>query len=82
MLGACLALALADPKLVAMVVPVDQKTAPDAIVEGDYIDLDFGALGDRAAGSPLTTRPTEAPALGFGYNPVQPAAQPLQSCWT
>jgi hypothetical protein len=66
--GRRLALALADPKLVAMVVPVDQKTAPDAIVEGDYIDLDFGALGDRTAGSTLTTRPTEAPGFSQGYS--------------
>ncbi len=76
--GRRLALALADPGLVAMVVPVDQKTAPDAIVEGDFIDLDFGALGERGAGGTLTTRPTDAPGFSqsYSYGQVQPAVLP------
>ena len=77
--GRRLALALADPGLVAMVVPVDEKTAPDAIVEGDAVDLDFGALGDRTGGGTLTTRPTDAPDLSLGYSagPGQPMPLPI-----
>lgn len=59
-----MALALSDPKLVAMVVPVSQVTAPDAIVEGDRVDLNFGTQSSRSSGQTLTTRPTE-PAASF-----------------
>ena len=62
-----LALALSDPSLIAMVVPVSVGTAPDAIVEGDYVDLNFGVGSTTAFGGMLSTAPTEAPfATGFG----------------
>jgi len=62
-----LALALSDPSLIAMVVPVNVGTAPDAIVEGDYVDLNFGVGSTTAFGGMLSTAPTEAPfAAGFG----------------
>ena len=59
--GARSALALADPNLVAMVVPVNQGTAPDAIVEGDFVDLNFGAGGTTNFGGLMSTAPTPAP---------------------
>lgn len=49
------ALALSDPNLVAMVVPVTQETSPDAIVEGDYVDLSFGVGSNAPFGNRLTT---------------------------
>ncbi|MCC6191672.1 MAG: hypothetical protein IT318_21805 [Anaerolineales bacterium] len=62
-----LALALSDPSLVAMVVPVTVGTAPDAIVEGDFVDLNFGVGSTTAFGGMLSTAPTEMPfAAGFG----------------
>jgi hypothetical protein len=56
-----LALGLADPNLVAMVVPVSAETAPDAIVEGDYVDLNFGVGGNTQFGEKLTTESTPSP---------------------
>jgi hypothetical protein len=62
-----LALALSDPSLIAMVVPVSVGTAPDAIVEGDYVDLNFGVGSTVAFGGMLSTAPTEEPFVsGFG----------------
>lgn len=62
-----LALGLSDPDQVAMVVPVTQQTAPDAIVEGDFIDLSFGVGSVPSLGSKLSTEPTEAPFVtGYG----------------
>jgi len=66
-----LALGLSDPSLVAMVVPVTQATAPEAIVEGDYVDLNFGVNSSTSFGAMLTTKPTESPfdspqSFGFG----------------
>lgn len=62
-----LALALSDPNLIAMVVPVNVGTAPDAIVEGDYVDLNFGVGSTTAFGGMLSTAPTEEPfSSGFG----------------
>lgn len=79
-----LALALSDPSLIAMVVPVNAGTAPDAIVEGDYVDLNFGVGSTTAFGGMLSTAPTEAPfAAGFGTLsqpgievPAQPTISP------
>ncbi len=42
-----LSLILKDPNRVAMVIPVDPKTAPEQVVSGDYVDLVIGL----AAGS-------------------------------
>lgn len=50
-----ISLALSDPLLVAMVVPVTQETSPDAIVEGDYVDLSFGVGSNTSFGNRLTT---------------------------
>lgn len=52
-------LALSDRSLVAMVVPVTQETSPDAIVEGDYVDLSFGVGSNAPFGNRLTTDETE-----------------------
>ncbi len=60
-----LALALADPGLVAMVVPVNQGTAPDAIHQGDYVDLNFGVGSNTAFGGMLSTSPTQSPFSSF-----------------
>jgi hypothetical protein len=67
------ALALSDPNLVAMVVPVNQGTAPDAIVEGDYVDLNFGVGSSTSFGGMMTTAPTPA-AFSYGYNSLPDAA--------
>jgi len=69
-----LALGLSDPNLVGMVVPVNQATSPEAIVEGDYVDLNFGVNSSTQFGAMLTTKPTESPfgsSQSFG-----PAAGP------
>ncbi len=67
-----LALALSDKAFVAMVVPVSPETAPDAMVEGDRVDLNFGTNGDRSNGEKLTTRPTAQPGLSqiYDYSPI------------
>ncbi len=70
-----LALALADPDLVAMVVPVTAATAPGAIVEGDVVDLNFGAGANTPFGERLTTAATPSP-LGVGYTGFVPALSP------
>ncbi len=74
------ALALSDPKLVAMVVPVSQETSPDAIVEGDYVDLGFGAGSNTAFGKRLSTVSTEEPfAPSLGGLIQQPSPIPLEA---
>src|SRR3990172_1485035 len=52
------ALALSDPNLVAMVVPVKPETAPPSIVEGDYVDLSFGVPSNASFGSSMEVEPT------------------------
>jgi hypothetical protein len=59
------ALGLSDPGLVAMVVPVTPDTAPDAIVEGDYVDLNFGVGMATQSGGRLTTAPTPEPFAAY-----------------
>jgi len=74
-----LSLGLSDPNLVAMVVPVTQQTAPDAIVEGDFIDLSFGVGGVPSLGSKLSTAPTEAPFVTNYGGFIQPTLPPLET---
>lgn len=72
------ALALSDPNVVAMVVPVSQETSPDAIVEGDYVDLSFGAGANTAFGKLLSTSSTEEPfGPSLGGFVQQPSIVPL-----
>jgi hypothetical protein len=52
------ALALSDPSLVAMVVPVSPETAPDSIVEGDHVDLSFGVPSNTNFGDPMEKNAT------------------------
>ncbi len=50
-----LALVMTDPAQVAMVIPVDAKTAPSQIAPGDWVDLVVGlAPGNISAGSGTT----------------------------
>lgn len=71
-----LALTLADPTLVAMVVPVNDETAPPAIVAGDVVDLVFG-VGNPGSIDRLTTAPTPTPeSLVVGYAPAEPTPEP------
>lgn len=50
-----LALVMTDPDKVAMIVPVDPKTAPSQIAPGDWVDLVVGlAPGNISAGSNST----------------------------
>lgn len=72
-----LALALSDPNLIAMVVPVNVGTAPDAIVEGDFVDINFGVGSTTAFGGMLSTAPTEEP-FGAGFGALNPAVDELQ----
>ncbi len=68
-----LALAMTDPNQVALVIPVDSKTAPSQIAPGDWVDLVVGlAPGNISAGSNTTfsnllTPPTPvSPIVTFG----------------
>ena len=72
-----LALVMTDPDKVAMVVPVDPKTAPSQIAPGDWVDLIVGlAPGNISAGSNSTfsnllTPPTPvSPIVSFGPTPT------------
>ncbi|CAG0943049.1 hypothetical protein ANRL1_01185 [Anaerolineae bacterium] len=75
-----IALVMTDPDKVAMVVPVDPKTAPSQIVPGDWVDLVVGlAPGNISAGSNSTfsnllTPPTPvSPIVSFGPTPASGA---------
>lgn len=72
------ALALSDPSLVAMVVPVTPDTAPDAIVEGDFVDVNFG-VNLNSQPTRLTTAPTPAP-FAETFSPfVEPTLMPMET---
>jgi hypothetical protein len=78
-----LALVMTDPDKVAMVIPVDPKTAPSQIAPGDWLDLVVGlAPGNISAGSNTTfsnllAPPTPvSPIVSYGPTPtggVRPA---------
>jgi Flp pilus assembly protein CpaB len=75
-----LALVMTDPDKVAMVVPVDPKTAPSQIAPGDWVDLVVGlAPGNISAGSNSTfsnllAPPTVvSPIVSFGPTPASGA---------
>jgi hypothetical protein len=75
-----LALVMTDPDKVAMVVPVDPKTAPSQIAPGDWVDLVVGlAPGNISAGSNSTfsnllAPPTSvSPIVSFGPTPASGA---------
>lgn len=77
-----LALMMTDPDKVAMVLPLDAKSAPAQIAAGDWVDLVVGlAPGNISAGSnstfsSLLLAPTPVlPALSFG-SPVTGTARP------
>lgn len=65
-----LALGLSDPDMVAMVIPVDPTTSPDAIVEGDRVDLSFGVGSLVASGERLSTEPTPSHFVSNGLEPL------------
>ena len=72
-----LALVMTDPDKVAMVVPVDPKTAPSQIAPGDWVDLVVGlAPGNISTSSDTTfsnllTPPTPvSPIVSFGPTPA------------
>lgn len=72
-----LALVMTDPDKVAMVIPVDPKTAPSQIAPGDWIDLVVGlAPGNISAGSNTTfsnllAPPTPvSPIVSYGPTPT------------
>jgi hypothetical protein len=71
---------MTDPDKVAMVIPVDPKTAPSQIAPGDWVDLIVGlAPGNISAGSNSTfsnllAPPTPvSPIVSFGPTPVSGA---------
>ncbi|CAG0963079.1 hypothetical protein ANRL3_01011 [Anaerolineae bacterium] len=75
-----LALVMTDPDKVAMVIPVDPKTAPSQIAPGDWVDLIVGlAPGNISAGSNSTfsnllAPPTVvSPIIPFGPTPTSSA---------
>ena len=53
-----IALALSDPNMVAMVVPVSAETSPGSIIEGDHVDLSFGVPSNTNFGDPMEKNPT------------------------
>jgi hypothetical protein len=72
-----LALIMTEPDKVAMVIPVDPKTAPSQIAPGDWVDLIVGlAPGNISAGSNTTfanllAPPTPvSPIVSFGPTPA------------
>jgi hypothetical protein len=79
-----LALVLTDARMVAMNLPVNVNTAPEAIVPGDYVDLTVGLPGATNGGATLTTAATPAanfapldfmpPAAALGAADAQPTA--------
>lgn len=56
-----LSLALTDPTIVAMTVPVSRETSPSKLVPGDYLDLDFGVGSATFLAGSLSTAPTPFP---------------------
>ena len=78
-----LALVMTDPDKVAMVIPVDPKTAPSQIAPGDWVDLVVGlapgniSTSSNTTFSNLLTPPTPvSPIVSFGPTPpsgVRPA---------
>ena len=71
-----LALVMTDPDKVAMVVPVDPKTAPSQIAPGDWVDLVVGlapgniSTSSNTTFSNLLTPPTPvSPIVSFGPTP-------------
>jgi len=78
-----LALVMTDPDKVAMVIPVDPKTAPSQIAPGDWVDLIVGlapgniSTGSNSTFSNLLAPPTPvSPIVSFGPTPasgVRPA---------
>ena len=75
-----LTLVMTDPDKVAMVIPVDPKTAPSQIAPGDWVDLIVGfAPGNISAGSNTTfsnllAPPTPvSPMVSFGPTPASGA---------
>lgn len=76
-----LALALTDPGLVAMVIPVSLETAPDAIRAGDYVDVVFGTRPASDYGERMSTEPTATPGyfndLAFSPETAVNAEGPL-----
>jgi len=72
-----LALVMTDPDKVAMVIPVDPKTAPSQIAPGDWVDLVVGlapgniSTSSNTTFSNLLTPPTPlSPIVSFGPTPV------------
>jgi len=56
-----LSLALTDPTIVAIVIPVTRETAPNKIVAGDYVDLNFAVGSAMFLAGSLSTAPTPFP---------------------
>ena len=65
-----LSLTLTDPDVVAMVVAVNSQTAPQSIVAGDYIDLNFGVGSATFLAGTLPTAPTPQPFQPLPPRPV------------
>ncbi len=72
-----LALVMADPDKVAMVIPVDAKTAPSQIAPGDWLDLVIGltpgniSASSNSTFSNLLAPPTAvSPIVPFGPTPT------------
>ncbi len=78
-----LALMMTDPDRVAMVIPVDAKTAPSQIGPGDWVDLVLGlAPGNISAGSGTTFSNLLAPtpaAISFPLGPSFPVTSTARS---
>jgi len=70
-----LALAMTDPTRVAMVIPVDAKTAPAQISPGDWVDVVVGLASGNLSPNNLASSPF-GPTLAFGFTPAAPSGHP------
>ena len=68
-----LSLTLTDPDVVAMVVPANSQTAPQSIVAGDYIDLNFSVGSATFLDGTLSTAPTPRISLPIAKTIVHAA---------
>lgn len=71
-----LSLALDDPSMVAMVIPVDGKSSVSELAAGDHVNIEF-AVGARGVTPSLVAVPPEEEATGGEEEVVLPLAKTL-----
>jgi len=71
-----LALAMTDPAKVAMVIPVDARTAPAQIAPGDWVDVVVGLAPGNLSPNNLASQSPFGPTPAFGFTPAAPSGRP------